>query len=466
MSADLLDPPTRRVAWKAPSSARKPSVMTPPPAATRRPHVIIVGAGFGGLSAAKALGHSHVDVTVIDRRNHHLFQPLLYQVATAGLAPAQIASPIRSIVRDQANTRVILAEVTGVDLAAKTVTTGGRKTAFDYLILATGATHAYFGHDAWADHAPGLKTLDDAVDLRRRVLTAFEAAETACGEAERRRLLTFAIVGAGPTGVELACAIAELARRALTRDFRAIRTAMARVLLIEAGPRVLPTFDAPLSAYAARALAKLGVEVRTGAAVTEVTHDGVSIGEEVIPAANVIWAAGVGASPVGGWLGVARDRAGRVEVSPDLSVPGAPNVFVIGDLAHLVDASGRPVPGVAPAAKQEGQYVAGLIKADIAGADRDGPFRYADFGSLATVGRQAAVVQLGRFRLQGFVAWVFWSLAHIYFLIGFKNRIQVALDWIWAYLTFERGSRLITGEDAAKGAITAHLAGTCDCPTL
>jgi NADH dehydrogenase len=432
----------------------------------RRPHVVIVGAGFGGLSAAKALGHANVDVTLIDRRNHHLFQPLLYQVATAGLAPTQIASPIRSIVRGQPNTRVVLAEVTGVDLQAKTVTTGVRQTPFDYLVLATGATHAYFGHDDWADAAPGLKTLDDATDIRRRVLTAFEAAETACDAAERDRLLTFVVVGGGPTGVELAGAIAELARRALACDFRAIRKVKARVLLVEAGERVLPTFDRRLSAYARRALGHLGVEVRTGLAVSAVDADGVAIGANRIAAANVIWAAGVQASAAGEWLGVERDRAGRVMVGADLSIPGHPAAFVIGDLARLVDAGGKAVPGVAPAAKQQGEYVAGLIKADIAGANRAGPFRYRDFGSLATIGRQAAVVQYRGLRIRGLAAWLFWSIAHVYFLIGFRNRLQVTLDWLWAYLTFERGSRLITGEDQAGAVVNGHLAGQCACPSL
>jgi len=387
-------------------------------------------------------------------------------VATAGLAPTQIASPIRSIVRGQPNTRVVLAEVTGVDLQAKTVTTGGRQTPFDYLVLATGATHAYFGHDDWAEAAPGLKTLDDATDIRRRVLTAFEAAETACDTAERDRLLTFVVVGGGPTGVELAGAIAELARRALACDFRAIRKFEARVLLVEAGERVLPTFDRRLSAYARRSLERLGVEVRTGLAVSAVDADGVAIGENRTAAANVVWAAGVKASAAGAWLGVERDRAGRVIVGSDLSVPGHPAAFVIGDLARLVDANGHAVPGVAPAAKQEGDYVAGLIKADIARTDRAGPFRYRDFGSLATIGRQAAVVQYRGLRIKGLAAWLFWSLAHVYFLIGFRNRLQVTLDWLWAYLTFERGSRLITGEDQAGAVVNGHLAGQCACASL
>ena len=429
-----------------------------------RPRVVIVGAGFGGLAAAAALAKAPVDVTLIDRRNHHLFQPLLYQVATAGLAPTQIASPIRSVVRGQDNTRVVLAEVTGIDAPGQSLRLGGREVGFDYLILATGATHAYFGHDEWAPFAPGLKTLDDAIDIRRRVLTAFEAAETACDPDERRRLLTFVIVGGGPTGVELAGAIAELARKALATDFRAIRQEMARVLLVEATDRLLLAFDPRLSAYARAAVEKLGVEVSLGRAVTQVDAEGVVVGDERIGAANVVWAAGVRASSAGAWLGADLDRAGRVSVEPDLTVKGAPNVFVIGDLARHVGADGKPTPGVAPAAKQEGVYAAKAIAADIAGRPRPAPFRYADFGSLATVGRAAAAVQIGRWRITGFAAWLFWCVAHIYFLVGFRNRIQVGLDWLWAYLTFERGSRLITGE--SRGALNAHLAGKCDCPTL
>ncbi|HEX7761036.1 MAG TPA: NAD(P)/FAD-dependent oxidoreductase [Caulobacteraceae bacterium] len=431
-----------------------------------RPHIVIVGAGFGGLSAAKALADADADITVIDRRNHHLFQPLLYQVATAGLAPNQIATPIRAILRDQANARVVLAEVGGIDPARKLILTGGRRTAYDILILATGAAHAYFGHDEWARNAPGLKSLEDAIELRRRVLTAFEAAETACDPDERQRLLTFAVIGAGPTGVEMAGAIAELAHRALKRDFRAIQGAQARVLLIEAGERALPTFKPELSAYAARALKKLGVELKQRAAVSEIDPSGLQAGGERIEAATVIWAAGVQASPVAKWLGIGADRAGRVAVAPDLSVPGASDVFVIGDAATLIDADGKPVPGVAPAAKQQGEYVARLIQARLRGEPAPGAFRYGDAGSLATVGRHAAVVQIGAFQLRGAVAWLFWCVAHIYFLVGFRNRIQVSLDWLWAYLTFERGARLITGEDQAAGALNSHIAGTCDCPRL
>ncbi len=436
------------------------------PQAHRRPHIVIVGAGFGGLSAARALSEADADITVIDRRNHHLFQPLLYQVATAGLAPNQIATPIRTILRGQPNARVVLAQVAGVDTARKLVTTGGQRMPYDILVLATGATHAYFGHDDWAKVAPGLKSLEDAVELRRRVLTAFEAAETCCDAAERRRLLTFAVIGAGPTGVEMAGAIAELAHRALKQDFRAIRDDMARVLLIEAGDRVLPTFTPELSAYARSALGKLGVDVLLEAPVSELDASGLQAGGERIEAATVIWAAGVRASPVAAWLGVEADRAGRVEVAPDLSVPGAPDVFVIGDAAKVVDADGKAVPGVAPAAKQQGEYVAHLIKARLSHRPAPGPFRYGDSGALATIGRHAAVVQIGRFELRGALAWLFWCLAHIYFLVGFRNRVQVSLDWSWSYITFERGARLITGDDQAAGALNSHIAGTCACRSL
>jgi NADH dehydrogenase len=405
---------------------------------------VIVGAGFGGLAAAGGLANAPADVVVVDRSNHHLFQPLLYQVATAGLAPTQIASPVRGILARQANARVLLGEVTGVDVAAKQVRLAGRALGYDQLILATGASHGYFGHDERAAWAPGLKTLDDALELRRRVLLAFERAELAEDEASRERLLSFAIIGAGPTGVELAGAIAELARRALTRDFRAIRGRMAKVFLVEAGSRVLPTFPEPLSDYARRALEGLGVTVCLGEAVAACNGCGVTLGGEVIPAGTTIWAAGVMASPAAEWLQVTRDRAGRTIVARDLSVPGAPDVFVIGDAAH-VDEAGAPLPGLAPVAKQQGAYVARVISARLSGATAPAPFRYRSSGSLATVGRKAAVVATGRLQLKGPVAWLLWSVAHIWFLIGFRNRIAVALDWVWAYLTFERGARLITG---------------------
>ena len=413
------------------------------PAARRR--IVIVGAGFGGLTAAAALGREEADITLIDRSNHHLFQPLLYQVATAGLSPTQIASPIRTILRRQANTRVVLGEVTGIDLERNTVACNGAALAFDDLILATGATHAYFGRDDWAPFAPGLKTLDDAVGLRRRVLLAFEAAEITTDPVERERLLTFVVVGAGPTGVEVAGAVAELARRALTCDFRAIRGSMARVVLVEAGQRVLPSFCPTLSTYARRALEKLGVEVRLETLVTDCDAGGVQLSDRRLEAGNIIWAAGVRASPVARWLDRPSDRAGRVRVHADLSVAGHCNVFVIGDACLIPGVDGRPVPGVAPAAKQQGAYVAEVLRARLAGRPPPRAFRYRDAGSLATIGRGAAVAQLGPLRFTGVAAWLFWCLAHIYFLVGFRNRLTVGIDWLVSYLTFERGSRLITG---------------------
>jgi NADH dehydrogenase len=409
-----------------------------------RPRIVIVGAGFGGLSAAKALANAPAEVLVVDRSNHHLFQPLLYQVATAGLAPTQIASPIRSVLGDQANARVILGEVEGVDLKAREIKFDGRRIGYEQLIIATGATHSYFGHDEWASSAPGLKTLDDALELRRRILLAFERAELEDDAAERERLLTFVVIGAGPTGVELAGAIAELARRALARDFRAIQSAMAKVVLIEAGPRVLPAFPEPLSAYAQSALEKLGVTVRLGQAVTACDAAGVELGGERINARTILWAAGVKVSTLAERLDATKDRAGRVVVGPDLSLPGYPEVFVIGDAAHIEGGKG-PLPGLAPVAKQEGAYVARLLERRLRGEAPPGPFRYADAGILATVGRKAAVVAMGGLRLKGALAWLLWSVAHIYFLIGFRNRLAVTLDWAWAYLTFERGARLITG---------------------
>jgi NADH dehydrogenase len=413
--------------------------------------VVIIGAGFGGLSAAKALAGAPAEVLVIDRSNHHLFQPLLYQVATAGLAPTQIASPIRSILGTQANARVILGEVTGIDVEARTVSLPDRSVAYDELVIATGATESYFGHDEWARVAAGLKTLDDALLIRRRILLAFERAEVESDAAERDRLLTFVIVGAGPTGVELAGAIAELARRALTRDFRAIRQSMAKVLLVEAGPRVLPSFPSILSDYAKRTLARLGVNVRLGTLVTGVDADGVTLGGERIEARTILWAAGVKASPVAGWTRAEADRAGRVVVTPGLTLPGHDDVFVIGDAAHVDE---RPLPGLAPVAKQQGAYVAGAIRRRIAGAEPPPPFRYRDAGMLATIGRQAAVAAIGPLRLTGGLAWLLWSVAHIYFLIGFRNRIAVTLDWAFAYVTFERGARLITGDPKRlQGAI-------------
>ncbi len=411
--------------------------------------VVIVGAGFGGLSAAKALAGQPFDVTVIDQHNYHLFQPLLYQVATAGLSPADIASPIRGILAPARNVSVVLGQVSGVDTARREVIAEGRRIPFDYLILATGAQHAYFGHDDWAAAAPGLKTIDDATYIRRRILLAFEKAETEADPQERARLLNFVVVGGGPTGVEMAGAIAELANRALAKDFRSIDPRCARVILVEAAPRLLTPFEPSLSEAAKLSLAQLGVDVRLGAAVTAVDAAGVSIGAERIEARTVIWGAGVMASPAGRWLGAETDRAGRVKVAPDLSVPGHPDIFVIGDTAALNGADGKPLPGVAPVAKQQGQYVADLLIARQAGKSV-APFRYRDFGSLATIGRKRAIVQMGRFKLNGFIAWVLWSVAHIYFLIGFRNRLVVATNWLWNYVTFQRGTRLITGMSGAR----------------
>ena len=409
-----------------------------------RPRIVIIGAGFGGLSAAKELAGAPFDVTIVDQHNYHLFQPLLYQVATAALSPADVASPIRSIVHRLKNAKVVLAQVSGIDAARQEVLAeGGRRIPFDHLIVATGAQHAYFGND-WAAYAPGLKTIDDATYIRRRILLAFERAESEPDPVERRRLLNFVVVGGGPTGVEMAGAIAELARRALASDFHAVDSRSARIILIEAAPRLLTPFDPILSEKARRSLEQLGVEVRLDSGVTDCNCSGVSIGALRIETRTIIWAAKVKASPVAEWLGVHHDRAGRAKVEPDLSVPGHPNIFVIGDAALAIGADGKPLPGVAPVAKQQGKYVARLIIATVRGRPI-GPFRYRDFGSLATIGRKSAVAQICRFKLSGFPAWLLWSLAHIYFLIGFRNRLVVALNWAWNYFTFQRGTRLITG---------------------
>lgn len=409
-----------------------------------RPRVVIVGAGFGGLEAAKALRRSNADVVVIDRHNHHCFQPLLYQVATAALSPADIAWPIRHILRSQRNATVLMEEVAGVDTARRILRTNYGEVAYDYLVIATGATHSYFGHDDWADAAPGLKRIEDATRIRRRILIAFERAEATADRAEQSRLLTFVIVGGGATGVEMAGAIADIARQTLARDFRRIDPRGARIVLIEAGPRLLPTFPPNLSDYVRKTLTHAGVAVMTDTMVTQCGWNGVDTSAGRVDASTVIWAAGVVASPSAHWLGAEADRAGRVKVASDLSLPGHPEIFVVGDTAAVFDANGRPVPGIAAAAKQMGRYVGKLIAARIAGRTDGEPFRYRHLGDLATIGRRAAVVKFGRLELKGFIGWVFWSVAHIYFLIGLRYRFLVAFTWLWDYLTFQRGARLIT----------------------
>lgn len=408
-----------------------------------RPHVVIVGAGFGGLQAAHTLARAPVDVTIIDRHNYHCFQPLLYQVATAALSPADVAWPVRHMLRRQSNATVFMAEVTGIDTAAQTVQTGSGPFHYDFLVIASGATHSYFGHDDWATFAPGLKRIEDATRVRRSILAAFEEAELAAYDEARRRLLTFVIVGGGPTGVEMAGAIAEVARQTLARDFRRIDPRTARIVLLEAGPRLLSSFSERHSAYALRTLTAMGVEVKTGTAVVRCDARGVDLDHGRIDAGTIIWAAGVVASPAGQWLGAERDRAGRVIVRPDLSLAGHANIFVIGDTASAVDETGRAAPGLAPAAKQMGDYVGRLIAARLAGGSLP-PFRYRNQGALATIGRHAAIVELGPIQLKGFVGWLFWSVVHIYFLIGLRNRFVVAMTWLWGYITFQRGARLIT----------------------
>lgn len=412
--------------------------------AASAPKVVIVGTGFGGLEAAKALRRAAADVTVIDRHNHHCFQPLLYQVATAALSPADVAWPIRHILRDQTNATVLMEEVVGVDAEHRRVRTTMGEIAYDYLVLATGATHSYFGHDEWAAVAPGLKRIEDATRIRRSILIAFERAEATADIVEQGRLLTFVIVGGGATGVELAGAIADIARQTLAADFRRIDPRAARIVLLEAGPRLLPAFPPDLSDYVRTTLANAGVDVRTGTMVTSCDKGGVDTSAGRIEADTVIWAAGVVASATAQWLGAAADRAGRVKVESDLSLPGRPEIFVIGDTAAVFYGEGRPVPGIAPAAKQMGKYVGQRIAARIAGQADDRPFRYRHLGDLATIGRRAAVVSFGRLHLKGFIGWVFWSVAHIYFLIGLRYRFLVAFNWFWDYLTFQRGARLIT----------------------
>ena len=413
------------------------------------PHVVVVGGGFGGLWAARALRDAPVRITLVDRGNHHLFQPLLYQVATAGLSAPNIAEPLRHILRRQKNVTVLLGEVDGIAPGEKQVRLANGKTLdYDHLLLASGATHAYFGHDDWAAHAPGLKTLDDALEIRRRILTAFERAEAEDDAAKREAWLTFAIVGGGPTGVELAGTLAEIARHTLHGEFRRVDPRKTRVLLLEAGPRVLSSFPESLSAKARTQLDKLGVEVRTGIPVAAIDGEGVQLGEERIAARTVLWAAGVAASPLARDLGVPLDRAGRVIVQPDLSVPGHPEIFIAGDLASL-QFNGKPVPGVAPAAKQMGRHVAQAIRARLQGR-APAAFRYRDFGNLATIGRMAAVVDLHGFKFSGLLAWWFWLAAHVFFLIGFRNRMVVMIDWAQAYWSYQRSARIILGADRER----------------
>ncbi len=416
---------------------------------TETRHIVIVGGGFAGLWAARALAKAPVRITLLDRGNHHLFQPLLYQVATAGLSAPNIAAPLRHILRRQKNVTVLLGEVANISPGEKRVLLGdGRTLDFDHLLLASGATHAYFGHDDWAPHAPGLKTLDDALEIRRRILTAFERAEAEDDETKRAAWLTFAIVGGGPTGVELAGTLAEIARHTLHGEFRRADPRKARVLLLEAGPRVLSSFPESLSAKARTQLERLGVEIRTGMPVAQIDSEGVQLGDVRIAARTVLWAAGVAASPLARDLGVPLDRAGRVLVMADLSVPGHPDIFVAGDLASI-QYEGKPVPGVAPAAKQMGRHVAQAIRARLQGR-ATAPFRYRDFGNLATIGRMAAVVDVHGLRLSGLLAWWFWLAAHVFFLIGFRNRMVVLIDWAQAYWSYQRSARIILGKDRAQ----------------
>ncbi|MFC7398952.1 NAD(P)/FAD-dependent oxidoreductase [Chelatococcus sp. GCM10030263] len=413
-------------------------------------HVVVVGAGFGGLEAVHRLAGAPVRITVIDRRNHHLFQPLLYQVATAALGTAEIAWPIRHLLRRRREVTTLLGEVAGVDAERRAVKLAdGEAISYDTLILATGSRHAYFGHDEWEPFAPGLKTLEDATTIRRHILLAFEEAERESDPARRAALLTFVIIGGGPTGVELAGTIAELARETLRSDFRSIDTRETRVVLIEAGPRLLAAFPDDLSDYAKKALERLGVEVKLGQAVTACDQDGVTFGAERLDAGTITWAAGVAASPAADWLGAPRDRAGRVIVEPDLTVPGRPEIFVIGDTASVKDEKGQPVPGIAPAAKQQGDYVAEVIRRRLAEKPAPPPFRYRHAGSLATIGKRAAVIDFGWIKLRGVIAWWIWGIAHIYFLIGVRNRLAVAMNWLWTYSFGQRSARLITQGDPA-----------------
>jgi NADH dehydrogenase len=407
-----------------------------------RPRVVVIGAGFAGLNAAKALAGAPVDITVVDRKNHHTFQPLLYQVALAVLSPAEIASPVRTVLRRAANTEVLLGEVTGFDLQKRLVRLDDLDLPYDYLIVAAGATHAYFGHPEWEEFAPGLKTLEDATEIRRRILMAFETAERELYAHRTPPPLNFVVVGAGPTGVELAGAISDIAGRHLTKEFRSIDPRQSRIILLEGGARVLPTYPEDLSASAERQLTEMGIEVRTNAMVTNIEQGLVSVGTEKIPASVILWGAGVSASPLGKMLGVPIDKAGRVIVQPDLTVPGHPEVFVTGDLASAKQHNGQPVPGVAPAAIQMGKFAARQIKRAVAGESHEN-FEYLDKGSLATIGRSRAVGQFGKFHISGYFAWLAWLFIHLLFLVGFRNRLFVMSEWAWAYLTYNHSARLI-----------------------
>jgi len=410
-----------------------------------KPHVVIIGAGFAGIEAARYLWNKGVRLTLVDRQNHHLFQPLLYQVATAGLSPADISMPVRSLFRGTPEMEVILAEVTAIDVHGSTVRLGnGEVLSYDGLLVASGVRHSYFGHPEWEPVAPGLKTLDDATEIRRRILLAFEEAERERDEERQRTLLTFVIVGAGPTGIEMAGAIAELAKFALVADFNRINPSLARIVLVEAAPAILQTFPSDLAKKAEQFLGKLGVEVLMNKRVTNITTEGVYFGDEMLPSATVIWAAGVAASPLGKLLGAPTDRSGRVLVESDLSVTGYRNVFVAGDLASLKDDQDRPVPGVAPAAMQQGKHAARNVLAQLSGNPTKS-FAYKDKGQLATIGRVFAVAQIGRMHLSGFAAWLVWVVVHIFYLVSFRNRLLVMIEWAWSYATYQRGTRLITG---------------------
>lgn len=434
------EPATEQSALPGEEEQKSPSSVGHPP------HVVIVGGGFGGLRAAKALRNVPVRVTLIDRNNHHLFQPLLYWVATAGLSPADISSPIRRILRGQKNIGVLMAEVTGVDLENQRVLMGERSLSYDYLVLATGAQDNYFGHNEWSKYAAGLKSIVEATRIRSHILRAFELAEIETDAEKVEELLTFVMVGAGPTGVEMAGAIAELAHKALAKDFRHINTASARVILVEAGPRILPTFSTKLAKKAHKALNRLGVEVRTSSPVESIDANGVTIADKRIVCKTVVWSAGVAASPAGKWLGVDIDRGGRVRVQSDLSIPEHPNVFVIGDTATLSQ-NGRPLPGIAPVAMQQGRYVASLIRQRVTTGGQEHPFCYIDKGNLATIGRSYAIVDFKGIHFAGLVAWILWLLVHIYYLIGFRNRLVTLFQWAWTYFTYNRGARLITIND-------------------